>query len=28
LLSAAAIWIGVPLAAGVVRALRGEVKSA
>jgi ABC-2 type transport system permease protein len=28
LLSAAAIWIGVPLAAGIVRALRGEVKSA
>lgn len=28
LLSAAAIWIGVPLTAGVVRALRGEVKSA
>jgi ABC-2 type transport system permease protein len=28
LLSAAAIWIGVPLAAGVVRALRSEVKSA
>ena len=28
LLSAAAIWIGVPLAAGVVRALRGEIKSA
>ncbi len=28
LLSAAAIWTGVPLAAGVVRALRGEIKSA
>jgi ABC-type transport system involved in multi-copper enzyme maturation permease subunit len=28
LLSAAAIWIGVPLAAGIVRALRGEIKSA
>ena len=28
LLSAAAIWIGVPLAAGVVRALRVEIKSA
>jgi ABC-type transport system involved in multi-copper enzyme maturation permease subunit len=28
LLSAAAIWIGVPLAAGIVRALRGEVTSA
>jgi len=28
LLSAAAIWIGVPLAAGIVRALRAEVKSA
>ena len=28
LLSAVAIWIGIPLAAGIVRALRGEVKSA
>jgi len=28
LLSAVAIWTGVPLAAGIVRALRGEVKSA
>jgi ABC-2 type transport system permease protein len=28
LLSAAAIWIGVPLAAGTVRALHGEIKSA
>ena len=28
LLSAATIWIGVPLAAGIVRALRGEVTSA
>jgi ABC-type transport system involved in multi-copper enzyme maturation permease subunit len=28
LLSAAAIWVGIPFAAGFVRALRGEVKSA